>query len=167
MAAPAGAAASGLDDAALWGATASADLAEVADLTTAQIEARTRIQTNNARAIQSELRSLDQQVKESDARVKDNLEKIKLNKQLPYMVANVVEVRAPRPPPAAAPTRAPARARHARPHAHCPALTLVALPRAPVPAAPPASRSSRSRRTRTRTTASWTRTPRAWASRAS
>ncbi len=86
MASPGG----GLEGADVWGA--STELAELADLTTEQIATRTRIQTNNARAIQSEIRSVEQQLRESDSRVKDNLEKIKLNMQLPYMVANVVEV---------------------------------------------------------------------------
>ena len=87
MASPGG----GLEGADVWGA--SAEMAELSELTTEQIVTRTRIQTNNARAIQSEIHSLDQQVRESDTRVNDNIEKIKLNKQLPYMVANVVEVR--------------------------------------------------------------------------
>ena len=86
MASPGG----GLEGADVWGA--STELAELADLTSEQIATRTRIQTNNERAIQSEIRSIEQQLRESDSRVKDNLEKIKLNMQLPYMVANVVEV---------------------------------------------------------------------------
>lgn len=49
------------------------------------------------------IRSIDQQQKEADARVKDNVEKIKLNKALPYMVANVIEVRAGRRRAPAAP----------------------------------------------------------------
>ena len=66
---------------------------ELAELTTAQIAARTKMLKNNERAIRSEISSLDQNIKEADRNVAENLEKIALNKQLPYLVANVVEVR--------------------------------------------------------------------------
>lgn len=55
-----------------------------------------KMQANNARAIKSEIQSLEQKLAECNVSLKDNLEKIKLNKQLPYLVANVVEVRAAR-----------------------------------------------------------------------
>jgi hypothetical protein len=45
---------SALEGADVWGEAGAADLAEVADLTVDQIVARTRIQNNNARAVQSE-----------------------------------------------------------------------------------------------------------------
>jgi hypothetical protein len=38
------------------------------------------------------MRSLDQQLRDATERLKDNQEKIKMNKQLPYLVGNVVEV---------------------------------------------------------------------------
>lgn len=88
MAAP-----NGLETEDVWGDAGAADLAEVADLTVEQIKNRTVMHKNNASAIKGEMRGVEQQVKEADLMIKENLEKIKLNKQLPYLVANVVEVR--------------------------------------------------------------------------
>lgn len=76
----------------VWGETDGID-AEIMALTTEQISQRTRMLTNNARVSRSDIQSLDQQIKEREAMIKDNTEKIKVNKQLPYLVSNVVEVR--------------------------------------------------------------------------
>ena len=47
----------------------------------------------NIRALQTESNRLDHEKKVHDHRLKENLEKVKLNKQLPYLISNVVEVR--------------------------------------------------------------------------
>ncbi len=47
----------------------------------------------------SEMTRLERDRKVHDARLKDNMEKIKLNKQLPFLVSNVVEVLIARFPP--------------------------------------------------------------------
>jgi len=65
---------------------------ELNGLNATEIRQRTTMLTNNARILRSDINSLDQQIREQTERVKDNTEKIKLNKQLPYLVANVVEV---------------------------------------------------------------------------
>merc|ERR1719242_143808 len=47
---------------------------------------------NNIRVMKSETQRLKHQHKQAEDRVKENKEKIKLNKQLPYLVSNVVEI---------------------------------------------------------------------------
>ncbi len=80
----------------IWGEGADGGVeAELAGLTPAEIRQRANMLSNNARVLRADINSLDQQIREYNERVKDNTEKIKLNKQLPYLVSNVVEVRAP------------------------------------------------------------------------
>ena len=67
---------------------------EVAGLTLAQIEGRRRMETENARHASNELRRLQGDTDEMKTRIRENEEKIKVNRQLPYLVASVVEVRA-------------------------------------------------------------------------
>jgi hypothetical protein len=66
--------------------------AQLAALTTAQIQARVRMLDGNIRALNTESSRLDHERKVNEARLKENVEKIKLNKQLPYLISNVVEV---------------------------------------------------------------------------
>lgn len=47
---------------------------------------------NNIRAMRNEEKRLGHEIKGAQARIKENQEKIKLNKQLPYLVSNIVEV---------------------------------------------------------------------------
>jgi len=61
-------------------------------LTTEQINNRTRVVQNNTRVLQGDISRIDVQIADQQARLKENIEKIKLNKQLPYLVANVVEL---------------------------------------------------------------------------
>ncbi len=91
---------------------------EVAGLTLAQIEGRRRMETENARHASNELRRLQGDTDEMKTRIRENEEKIKVNRQLPYLVASVVEVRAglararsaaPLPPPPWPPFERPAR----------------------------------------------------------
>lgn len=57
-----------------------------------QINTRIRMLQNNVRIMKSEATRLSHQQKALQEQIKDNSEKIKMNKQLPYLVANVVEV---------------------------------------------------------------------------
>lgn len=68
---------------------------ELAGLTTEQIKARTKNEESNAKFNQRQITSLEQEIREAKLEVKDNMDKIKANIVLPYLVANVVEVRAP------------------------------------------------------------------------
>ena len=67
---------------------------ELAGLTTEQIKARTKNEESNAKFNQRQITSLEQEIREAKLEVKDNMDKIKANIVLPYLVANVVEVRA-------------------------------------------------------------------------
>jgi len=66
--------------------------AEVAELTTEQLIARTKNEESNASYYKRTIISLEQEIKEVKIELKDNVEKIKTNVVLPYLVANVVEV---------------------------------------------------------------------------
>ena len=68
--------------------------ASFADLTAAQLRNRISILVGNTKALKSEENSVVTQMKTQDARIKENEEKIKLYKVLPYLIGNVIEVRA-------------------------------------------------------------------------
>lgn len=82
---------SNLESKDIWGDNDTIET-ELVGLNPTEIRQRATMLTNNARILRSDINSLDQQIREQTERVKDNTEKIKLNKQLPYLVANVVEV---------------------------------------------------------------------------
>lgn len=65
---------------------------QILSLTTEQIKNRVRILDSNIGVMNTEIHRLDREKKVHEARLKDNGEKIKLNKQLPYLVSNIVEV---------------------------------------------------------------------------
>lgn len=60
-----------------------------------QLETRIRIMEDNSRILRHELQQLQHQQAKADALLKETEEKVKMNKQLPYLVANVVEVGRP------------------------------------------------------------------------
>ena len=66
---------------------------QVLSLTTEQIRNRVKILESNISFMNSEMGKLERDRKVHEARLKDNMEKIKLNKQLPFLVSNIVEVR--------------------------------------------------------------------------
>jgi len=47
---------------------------------------------NNIRAMNGEDVKLNYDINQTKARIMENQEKIKLNKQLPYLVSNVIEI---------------------------------------------------------------------------
>lgn len=57
-----------------------------------EINSHTKMIENEIRVLQIESTSINADKKSISENLKDNLEKIKLNKQLPYLVGNVVEV---------------------------------------------------------------------------
>lgn len=57
-----------------------------------QIQTRTRMLENNCRIMKSEVNRLQHEQAGMKEKIKDNNEKVKMNKQLPYLVANVVEI---------------------------------------------------------------------------
>lgn len=61
-------------------------------MSTEDIQMRNRLIEGDIRVMKSEMMRLQHEVSSMKERLQDNLEKIKLNKQLPYLVANVVEL---------------------------------------------------------------------------
>jgi ATP-dependent 26S proteasome regulatory subunit len=65
---------------------------DILRLTTDEINSRARLLDNEMQSMKGELNRLKFQSKDLSEKIKENNDKIKLNKQLPYLVGNVVEV---------------------------------------------------------------------------
>lgn len=65
---------------------------EILNLSTQELQTRTKLLDNEIRIFRSELQRLSHENNVMQDKIKDNKEKIKNNKQLPYLVANVVEI---------------------------------------------------------------------------
>jgi len=81
-----------LDDAAIWGDDGNDFDQEILTKPTDDIKQLTRLLQNEVRVMKSEVNRLRHDERSNEERIKDNLEKIKLNKQLPYLVGNIVEL---------------------------------------------------------------------------
>ena len=57
-----------------------------------EILARARLIANEARALRDEATRLTHEKRSAEERLTDNREKIKMNRQLPYLVSNIVEI---------------------------------------------------------------------------
>ncbi|KAK2197264.1 bifunctional Nucleic acid-binding [Babesia duncani] len=68
------------------------DISEVSQMSDADIRVRINLIDSEIKILRSEHTRLKSRQKTLQDRIKDNLEKIQLNKQLPYLVANVVEL---------------------------------------------------------------------------
>ena len=67
-------------------------LAELEHASLDDVLARTRVLEHELRVLRDESNRVNLECQSERERVKDNQEKIKLNKQLPYLVGNVVEL---------------------------------------------------------------------------
>ena len=65
---------------------------EIARAGADEIAQRTRMLENEIKVLKNETMRLQHDQQSNKERIKENTEKIKLNKQLPYLVANVVEL---------------------------------------------------------------------------
>lgn len=65
---------------------------EFYQMTTQEIEQRCRLLDNEIRVFRNEKARINHDETSMKEKIRENNEKIKLNKQLPYLVANVVEV---------------------------------------------------------------------------
>jgi len=85
-----------LEDPSLW---EESDLIpdEIKRASVEEIEQRTRLIENELQVINTEIRRLNHEQKREQEKIHENLEKIKLNKQLPYLVGNVIEIIDPLP----------------------------------------------------------------------
>lgn len=68
------------------------DSEEILRMSSDEIITRNRLMENEVRIMKSEILRLQHEASSMKERLQDNLEKIKLNKQLPYLVANIVEI---------------------------------------------------------------------------
>uniref|UniRef100_A0A8R7U168 26S protease regulatory subunit 6A-like protein n=1 Tax=Triticum urartu TaxID=4572 RepID=A0A8R7U168_TRIUA len=82
----AGAAAMAVDD--------SSETDQLDSMSTEDIVRATRLLDNEVRVLKDELQRNNLELENVKDKIKENQEKIKLNKQLPYLVGNIVEVRA-------------------------------------------------------------------------
>ena len=67
-------------------------LKELEGSTVEDITMRTRLLENEIRVLRDECNRLALDLQSDKEKVKENVEKIKMNKQLPYLVGNVVEI---------------------------------------------------------------------------
>ncbi|GAV55101.1 hypothetical protein ZYGR_0AS04240 [Zygosaccharomyces rouxii] len=65
---------------------------EILGLSTQELQTRSRLLDNEVRIFRSELQRLGHENNVMLEKIKDNKEKIKNNRQLPYLVANIVEI---------------------------------------------------------------------------
>lgn len=65
---------------------------EIMSMTTEEVRQRTRHIEEEIRYMNSEISRIQHETKSQKEKIKENNDKIKLNKQLPYLVGNVVEV---------------------------------------------------------------------------
>merc|ERR1719316_1456988 len=81
------------EDVDIFGDGAEDDLGEeIARADTDEIAQRARMLDNEIKVIKNEIMRLNHEHQAQKEKIKENTEKIKLNKQLPYLVANVVEM---------------------------------------------------------------------------
>ncbi len=68
------------------------DISELAGKTNDEIRQILRAVDNEMRIMRSNIEQINYESREQKAQIKENKEKVKLNKQLPFLVANVVEI---------------------------------------------------------------------------
>lgn len=78
----------------IWGdAPEDSELeSELAAMSTEEIRQRTRMIENETKTMKNEINRLTREQKTQENGIKENIERIKLHKQLPYLVSNVVEI---------------------------------------------------------------------------
>lgn len=65
---------------------------EVLRMPTDEIQSRTRLMDNEIKIMKSEVMRITHELQAQNEKIKDNTEKIKVNKTLPYLVSNVIEL---------------------------------------------------------------------------
>merc|ERR1711973_458693 len=65
---------------------------EVSKMSTDEVVARTRLLDNDIRIMKSEIVRISHEKQAQEDKIKENTEKIKVNKTLPFLVANVIEI---------------------------------------------------------------------------
>jgi 26S proteasome regulatory subunit T5 len=78
-------------EAEVWGEAEALD-ASMAVMSNDELRQQTRALDNEIRIMRSDMNRIRHETTQQTAHIKDNKDKIKLNKQLPYLVANVIEI---------------------------------------------------------------------------
>lgn len=80
-------------DADIWGSGEDSEMeAELTSMSAAQIRRRTSLLGTEVKVLQEEASRLEMDRTSLQEKITENMEKIKYNKQLPYLVGNIVEV---------------------------------------------------------------------------
>ena len=87
--------AAALESKEIWGDEADELDDEIMKMSSDDIRQRARMIDNDIRIMKSEMQRIRHESESQREKIKENHDKIKLNKQLPYLVANVVEVLEP------------------------------------------------------------------------
>merc|ERR1719334_1458481 len=80
-----------LDDKTIWEGDESLG-EEVLRMSTEEIVSRTRLLDNGVKIMKSEIMRISHELQAQKEKIKENTEKIKVNKTLPYLVSNVIEL---------------------------------------------------------------------------
>lgn len=81
-----------LEDNSIWEDEADTLNEEVLRMPTDEIVSRTRLMENEIKIMNSEVMRINHELQTQNDKIKDNTEKIKVNKTLPYLVSNVIEL---------------------------------------------------------------------------
>jgi ATP-dependent 26S proteasome regulatory subunit len=68
---------------------------ETRHMSISELRQRTHLISNDIRVMKSDVQRITHESRAQRERIRENQEKVKLNKQLPYLVANVVEILEP------------------------------------------------------------------------
>lgn len=68
---------------------------ETRHMSVSELRQRIHLLSNDIRVMKSDIQRIQHESRAQRDRIRENQEKVKLNKQLPYLVANVVEVLEP------------------------------------------------------------------------
>lgn len=81
-----------LEDNSIWEDVTETLSEEVLRMPTDEIVSRTRLMDNEIKIMNSEVMRIGHELTTQNEKIKDNTEKIKVNKTLPYLVSNVIEL---------------------------------------------------------------------------
>jgi hypothetical protein len=68
---------------------------ETRDMSNGELRQRIHLLSNDIRVMKSDVQRITHESRGQRDRIRENQEKVKINKQLPYLVANVVEILEP------------------------------------------------------------------------
>ena len=68
---------------------------ETRTMSNQDLRTRIRLLDNDSRVMKSDVQRLKHEERAQKERIRENVEKVKMNKQLPYLVGNVIEVLEP------------------------------------------------------------------------